>query len=203
LDRAILAPFGKVFDQALSWQERPDRSLGELARIIKGLPALGDVVFEGRSILAGMEGSTDQQEEALTRAARLAIENRGDLEKGPARGDAAVAIELSIRRRIRGLVELRRAYEAQHRRYELSIRLIDHGLEQMAAPSRSSALARPAMVATATTSILAPETERKNAEDRLVTIWTSFQTERLALYRALGILPYSDWKSFLSDLSAR
>ncbi len=199
-----MASFGKVFDQARSWQERPDHSLSELPRIIKGLPALGEVVVEGRSILALMGGSTDQQEEALTRAARLAIQNRSDLDRGPTRGDAAAAaLELDIRRRIRRLFELRRAYEAQQRSYELSIRLIDQGLEQLAAPSRVSSLARPAMVATVVTGLLAPETERRNAEDRLVTIWTSFQTERLALYRELGILPYDDWKSFFNDLSAR
>ena len=113
------------------------------------------------------------------------------------------ALELDIRRRIRRLFELRRAYQSQQRSYELSIRLIDQGLEQLAAPSRVSSLARPAMVATVVTGLLAPETERRNAEDRLVTIWTSFQTERLALYRELGILPYDDWKSFFNDLSAR
>ena len=203
LDREIVASFGKVFDQARSWQERPDHSLSELPRIIKGLPALGEVVVEGRSILALMGGSTDQQEEALTRAARLAIQNRSDLDRGPTRGDAAAALELDIRRRIRRLFELRRDYQAQQRSYELSIRLIDQGLEQLAAPSRVSSLARPAMVATVVTGLLAPETERRNAEDRLVTIWTSFQTERLALYRELGILPYDDWKSFFNDLSAR
>jgi hypothetical protein len=203
LDREIVASFGKVFDQARSWQERPDRNLAELPRIIKGLPALGEVVVEGRAILALMAGSTDQQEETLTRAARLAVRNRSDLDKGPTRGDTAAALELSIRRRIRRLFELRRAYAAQQRSYELSIRLIDHVLEQIAAPSRMSALARPAMVASLATGLLSPATERKNAEDRLVTIWTSFQTERLALYRELGILPYDDWKSFFNDLSAR
>ncbi len=203
LDREIVASFGKVFDQARSWHERPDRSLPELPRIIKGLPALREIVVEGRSILALMGGSTDQQEEALTRAARLAIRNRSDLDKGQTRGDAAAALELNIRRRIRRLFELRRAYEAQQRSYELSIRLIDQGLEQLGAPSRMSALSRPAMVASVATGLLAPETQRRNAEDRLVTIWTSFQTERLALYRELGILPYDDWKSFFNDLSAR
>ena len=56
LDREIVASFGKVFDQARSRQERPDHSLSELPRIIKGLPALGEVVVEGRSILALMGG---------------------------------------------------------------------------------------------------------------------------------------------------
>jgi hypothetical protein len=115
----------------------------------------------------------------------------------------AVALEPSIRRRIRRLFELRRSYEAQQRIYELSIRLIDQGLEQIAAQSRISAPARPAMVSAVITGLRAPETERMNAEDRLVTIWTSFQTEWLALYRELGTLPYDDWKSFFNDLSAR
>jgi hypothetical protein len=203
LDREIVASFGRVFDLARRWQERPEHSLPELPRIIKGLPALGEVVVEGRSIFALMGGSTDQREEALTRAARLAIQNRSDLDKGPAPGDADAALELDIRRRIRRLFEMHRAYEAQRRFYEVSIRLIDQGLEQIAAASRLSALARPAMIATGITGLLAPEAQRLNAEDRLVTIWTSFQTERLALYRELGILPYDDWKTLFNDLSAR
>ena len=203
LDREIVASFGRMFDQVRSWQERPDRSLRELPRIIKGLPALGEVVVEGRSILALMGGSPDQQEEALTLAARLAIRNRGDLDKGQALGDADAALELDIRQRIRRLSGMRRAYEAQQRSYELSIRLLDQGLEQIAAPSTISALARPAMVVSGITGLFAPEAQRLKAEDRLVEIWTSFQTERLALYRELGILPFDDWKSFFNDLSAR
>jgi hypothetical protein len=100
---------------------------------------------------------------------------------------------------------MRRAYEAQQRLYELSIRLIDQGLDQIAAPPlrKIDELVHSATVASGLTGLLAPETKRRNAEDRLVTIWTSFQTERLALYRELGILPYDDWKSFFNDLSAR
>ena len=203
LDRESVASFGRVFDQARSWQERPDRSLRELPRIIKGLPALGEVVVEGRSILALMGGSTDQQEEVLTLAARLAIQNRSDLDKGRAPGDAAAALELNIRRRIRRLFEMRRDYEAQQRSYEVSIRLLDQGLEQIVASSRISALAHSARVVSGITGLLAQGTQRLNAEDRLVTIWTSFQTERLAFYRELGILPYDDWKSLFNDLSAR
>ncbi len=110
-DREIVASFGRVFEQARSWQARPDRSLRELPRIIEGLPALGEVMVEGRSLLGQMEGSTDQREEALTRAARLAIRNRGDLDKGSDRGNGADALELNIRSRVRRLFEMRRADE--------------------------------------------------------------------------------------------
>lgn len=204
LDRAIVASFDRVFDQARRWQERSDRKLQELPDIIKGLPALGEVEVAGRPILALMGGRRDQQEEALTSAARLAIQNQNDRQKGKARGEAA-AVELDIRRRIRRLFALRRAYEAQQRYYELTIRMIDQVLEQIAAPPRGSidGLLRSATVATGITGLLAPERQRRNAEDGLVTIWTSFQAERLALYRELGVLPYDDWKSFFNDLSAR
>ncbi len=203
LDRGIVASFGRVFDEATSWQERSDRNVRELPRIIKGLPALGEVVVESRPVLAAMGGSQDQQEEALTGAARLAIRNRTDLEKGQPPGDAA-AVELDIRRRIRRLLVLRRAYESQQRNDELAIRLIDQGLEQTAAPPLGGGgLVRSLTIASGVTGLLSPERQRKTAEDGLVTIWTSFQTERLALYRELGILPYDDWKSFFNDLSAR
>jgi hypothetical protein len=201
-DREIVASFGRVFDQTRGWQERPDRSHRDLPRIIKGLPALGEVVVEGRSILALMGGNPDQQEEAPTLAARVAIGNRGDLDKAPR--DAA-AVELDIRRRIRRLFGMRRDYEAHQRIYELDIRLIDQGLEQTAAPPMLGvgAPSRSTMFVGGVVGLLAPETQRRKVEDQLVTIWTSFQTERLALYRELGILPYDDWKSFFNDLSAR
>jgi hypothetical protein len=203
LDRGVVASFGRVFDQAGRWQERSDRNLQDLPGIIKSLPPLGEVVIAGRPILALMGGNRDQQEEVLTSAARLAIRNRTDLAKGQPPADAD-AVELDVRRRIRRLFEMRRAYEAQQRIYELSIRLIDQGLEQIAAPPLGTgALARSMTVATGITGLLAPERQRRNAEDRLVSIWTSYQAERLALYRALGILPHDDWKSFVNDLSAR
>ena len=42
----------------------------------------------------------------------------------------------------------------------------------------------------------------REAEDRLAAIWASFRTERLALYRDLGVLPYENWDAFYADLSA-
>ncbi len=204
LDRESVASFGRAFDQARDWQMRPDRTLRELPQIIKRLPALGEVTVDGRPILTLMGGNPDQQEEVLTRAARLAIQNRSDLDKGGAPGDAAAAaLEVNVRRRIRRLFELRRDYEAQQRRYELSIRLLDQGLEQIFAQSKISALAISARVASGITGLLAPENQRLNAEGQLTTLWTSFQMERLALYRELGSLPYDDWNSFYKDLSAR
>jgi hypothetical protein len=203
LDRETLASFGRVSDQVRDWQGRPDRHHRELPQIIKRLPALGEILVEGRPTLELMGGGADQQEEVLTRAARVAIQNRSARAPGQDPGDPDVVIELKVRRRIRGLFETRRDYEAQQRSYEMSTRALDQGLEQSIAPSAGGALVNTARIATAVTGMLAPEKHRTSAEDRLVALWTSFQTERLALYRDLGILPYDDWKSFWNDLSAR
>ena len=199
LDRESMAAFSRVTEQVQSWQRRSDRQLPELPRIIKELPALGDVTVEGRSILAPMEGSPAQQAEVLTRAARLAIKNRGAADNDQASADAAATLELNVRRRIRRLFEIRRAYEGHQRRYDLAIRGLDQAFEQVVAPSAAMVSSRSTALAT----LLGPENQRLQAEDRLVTLWSSFQTERLGLYRDLGILPYEDWKSFFKDLSAR
>jgi hypothetical protein len=204
LDRESVARFGRVFDQVQSWHEQPRRNLADLPRIIKGLPAVGDVVIEGGSILGPMGGNPEQREDVLTRATRRAIQHQTDLDQGKTLPDAVAAeIELSVRSRVRRLFELRRSYEGEQRRYELAVRLLDQSLEQVEAPSPGGALARSAMVATAITRLLTPEKDRLGAEDRLVTVWTDFQTERLSLYQQLGILPYDDWASFFNDLSAR
>jgi hypothetical protein len=40
-------------------------------------------------------------------------------------------------------------------------------------------------------------------QNRLVCLWTEYQTRRLALYRDLGSLPFTDWMSFYDQLTAR
>ena len=49
-DRRSIAAFRQVFDMVDDWQRRPDRSLAELPRIVERLPALGDVVVNGRRL---------------------------------------------------------------------------------------------------------------------------------------------------------
>ena len=135
---------------------------------------------------------------------RSAVTNRKSREKGEAARDTDLPLERRIRQHIRRLVEARRVYVAERRRYELASRLIDQVLEQLVAPrgrdarvgavrggpDRNPGTARP----------VGPGPQRK---DRLVGLWASFKSERLALYRDLGVLPYDDWKSFYDDLAAR
>jgi hypothetical protein len=199
LDRQCVAAFSKVSSAIEDWHRRPDRQLQELPRIIRELPVLREILVERRSILLPMRGGSDRREEVLGGAIQLAIKNRRDAGKGQAPGEGDAALELDVRRRIRHLFELSRAYEAEQLAYDVAIRVTDQALERLIAPATASVSPRSPMLA----GLPAQEHRRLQVEDRLVTLWTSFQTERLALYRELGILPYDDWNSFLDDLSAR
>jgi hypothetical protein len=199
LQRPSPEAFRATRDAVDSWLRRPDRSLQELPRLIEGLPALGEVVVDGQPILAKVDKNPDLLEDVLTRTALLAIKNRNDRDKSQAPENANVQLELRVRRRLRKLFETRRAYEAEKRSYELAIRLQDQSFERLVAPPTAVISSRSPLL----NELIEKANEILNVEDRLVGLWTSFQTERLALYRDLGVLPYNDWASFYADLSPR
>jgi hypothetical protein len=204
-DRQGMAAFGEVFQAVHTWPRNPKRTLDVLPKLIARLPALGEVVIEGRPILGTIEASPERLEEALAAAARVASKNRGGAEKAHAAQGTDVEIELRVRERIRRLLEAHHAYGGEKRCYELAMRLIDQGLIELVAPPSggTQALAQSTNAAKATAALLEQLAQVQRAEDRLVGIWASFKAERLALYRDLGILPYDDWRSFYNDLAAR
>jgi hypothetical protein len=197
LDRQSLAAFRVVFDSVEEWLRHPQRHLQDLPRLIERLPALGDVVLGGQPILAQIEINPDHWEHVLTAAAQLAIKNRRDRDKSQAPGNAGVRFEMRVRRRIRNLFETQRAYAGEKRSYELAIRLEDQAFERLVAPPAGVVSSRSLLVE----GLIEHVTHVLDAEDRLTNLWTSFRTERLALYRDLGVLPYNDWNSFYADLS--
>ncbi len=234
--RALLVPdpqgiaaFREVFEKVHNWHRDPTRTLKVLPQLIARLPALGEVVVEGRPILGTIEANPDRLEDELAAMMRSAVKNRNSREKGEApafgtrfstyavvknrnsreKGEAArdtdVPLERRTRQHIRRLVDARRAYVVERRRYELASRLIDQMLEQIVAPpvGGTQALAQSAGARIATQGLLEQLDQVRSAQDRLVGLWASFKAERLALYRDLGALPYDDWKSFYDDLAAQ
>ncbi len=200
-----IAAFREAFEGVYNWHRDPARTLAGLSRLITRLPAPGEVVVEGRPILGTIEADPDRLEDELAAMMRSAGKPGSSREKGEAARDAESAREPRIRQHLRRLVEARRAYVLDRRRYELASRLIDEVLTQLVAPPAggTQALAQSAGARIATQGLLDQLDEVRGAQDRLVGLWASFQTERLALYRDLGVLPYDDWKSFLDDLAAR
>jgi hypothetical protein len=204
-DRKGIAAFREAFEDIHNWHRNPNRTLEVLAQLIARLPALGEVIVDGRPVLGAVEANPNGLEEALATATRIAKKHRADADKSAIAQDSDPALELRVRRRIRGLVETRRSYNGQKRRYELVCRLIDDLVTQLVAPPAggTSALAQSARATTGTTALLAQFNQIQRAEDNLVSLWTSFKRERLALYRDLGVLPYDNWKSFYDDLAAQ
>jgi hypothetical protein len=203
LDRARLAAFRAVFDSVERWTRQPQRHLEDLPPLIERLPAVGEVVLDGQPILGAIRTNPDRwddvlTEDVLTAAVQLAEKNRSGRERPQAAGDAAVQLELRIRRRIRDLSETERAYGSEKRSYELAVRLQDQAFERLLAPSAGFATSRSLLLH----GLIEHVTQVCDAENRLINLWTSFRAERLALYRDMGVLPYNDWNAFYTDLSA-
>ena len=199
LDRKPMAGFQEAFEAVATWQRQPSRNLDDLYRLTDALPDPGEVILDGKPALGAAQANPDQWVEALTKATRLALEKRGDSAQGAAEAEARVELELKIRRRMRRLVELRRAYVDATQQYAMAIRIRDQAFERLLAPqsegspSRSQSLER----------IVEQTVGFAAIEDQLAELWTSFRGERLTLYREIGVLPYADWKPFYADLGAQ
>jgi hypothetical protein len=194
-----MAGFQEVFDSVANWERSADRHAERLIGVIAELPELGDVILAGQPTLGVIDVDPDRWQAIFKNAARLALENRGDLAKAGAEEGAGARFELQTRSRVRHLVEIRRAYEEARRGYELAVRIKDQAFERLhtaasdGAQDRSLSLERYVEQIRNVTA----------SQDQLAELWTSFRARRLALYREIGVLPYTDWKSYLADLTAQ
>lgn len=204
-DRREISGFREAFEAVNDWHRKESRTLNDLHQLTMRIPEIGDVVIGGKPILGAIAADPSRLDDVVAGATRGARENRARSQQNAAASLADVQRELQIARRIRRLVETRRAYESEKRRYELTGRLLDELITQLVAPPAGGthALAQAARAALGTATLLSQFGQIQRTEDRLVDLWTSFKQDRLALYRELGVLPYNDWKSFLDDLTAR
>jgi hypothetical protein len=194
IDRQSLQGFPTVFEAVENWARRPTRRAEDLYRLIDGLPVCGEVVINGEPVFDTMP---DQWAEVVAKAARLAEKVRDEQKNGPAPPDLGVQLELRARRQIRGLDEKRHAYQEEKKCYELAIRLRDQTFERLLAPPPAVAASRSGLVV----GLLEQLIQVRETQDRLIELWTSFRAERLVLYHDMGVLPYTDWKTFYADLA--
>jgi hypothetical protein len=89
-------------------------------------------------------------------------------------------------------------YEIAKRNFELNVRLKDQSFEQIIAPPAggTQALAQSANAATQTTNLLNFQGNLIGAMLALTNGWQFYQTQRLIVYRDIGILPYDEWEAF-------
>jgi hypothetical protein len=208
-DRRSLVRFQNTFHAVENWARSPDRNLNDLRKLTHQVPVLGRVVIDGQPILGTVEGNAEPSEELFASAVRFAIKNRRGPDQRLVTGDAEVQLESRVRRRIRHLFETRDDYNGTRigarddyggakRSYELARRLADQSFERLVSPTSAVVSGRSQLLA----SVLEHLTDIREAEDRLVTLWTSFRADRLALFVEVGVLPYADWASFYKDLAA-
>jgi len=89
-------------------------------------------------------------------------------------------------------------YEIAKRQFELNVRLKDQAFEQIIAPPAGGTqnLAQGANAAVQTTNLLSFQGNLINFMLALTNGWQGYQTNRLIVYRDIGILPYDEWEAF-------
>ncbi len=89
-------------------------------------------------------------------------------------------------------------YEIAKRNFELNVRLKDQAFEQIVAPPAAGGggLAQTANAATQTTNLLSFQSAMITAMLALTNGWQIYETQRLIVYRDIGILPYDEWEAF-------
>ena len=194
IDLAPVTPFREVFEAMDRWSLTAGRELTDLDEIVGRLPRIGDITIANRPILAEIEDDPGRLEQGLALATRFALGNRHE------RDEPADAVELRVRRRLRHLLEIRTDYSAEARSLVLAFRLLDRAFEQIIAPPAG---VTPLRSGQATTGLVGYARQIAEHRGRLVILWTSFQAEKLACDRDLGLVIDADWPAFLARFAAR
>jgi hypothetical protein len=103
-------------------------------------------------------------------------------------------IKVVIRNDIRNMHQYFLFYEIAKRNFVLLIRQKDQAFEQIVAPPQGTTVSTQGAVQT--NNLLSAQSQLLSTENSLITLWYQFQTQRLALYRDLGIMPYDEWEAF-------
>lgn len=193
-DRSLLKGMHQVFQEIELWQSKPLHVIEELRGPIDRLPKLWDAVLDGRSISQANPDEPDQIEAMLRDAVRFASKAR------PIDDRRALRIRATIRR----LVRTRRDYERTRERLLLNLRMSESSLQSLVAPPEAhpGAVAAGNRAQETTLRLVELQEQVTAAEVRLVALWLGFQSDRLALDRDLGIVPFESWDAFLGSFRA-
>jgi hypothetical protein len=192
-DRSPLKGFHQVFQELDRWQANPAHDMEDARRLLDRLPKLWDAALDGRSISKANPDEPDQIETMLRDAVRFASKAR------PIDDRRALRIRATIRR----LVRTRRDYDRTGSRLFLSLRMNESALQSLVAPPEAHHDDTGAGRSQQTTiRLIELQDQIRGSEVRLVALWLGFQTDRLALDRDLGIVPFDGWDAFLGSFQA-
>ena len=103
-------------------------------------------------------------------------------------------LKYQLRNEIRQLEVYYRQYIIAERNLVLTVRQKDQAFEQIIAPPVGNA--NNTNAATQTLNLIQAQSGVIGNENNLVTLWYNYQTQRLQVYRDLGILPFDEWEAF-------
>ncbi|WZO95991.1 hypothetical protein EP7_002964 [Isosphaeraceae bacterium EP7] len=109
--------------------------------------------------------------------------------------NAEDSIKQQVRQELRQLQLNYQNYEIARINLVLNLRQKDQAQEQIIAPPAAGG-ANTANAAVQTTNVISAQGGVANVEGQLVSLWLAYQTQRLSLYRDLGIMPYDEWEAY-------
>ena len=111
------------------------------------------------------------------------------------------AIKLTVRNEIYQLIQLAKQFEIQKFSLILNLRQKDNTQQSIIAPPTAgdvggSGAGGAANQAVQTQNLIQAQQQILQTLTGLIQIWINYQTQRLALYRDLGVIPYDEWEAF-------
>jgi hypothetical protein len=109
--------------------------------------------------------------------------------------NAEDSIKQIVRQELRQLQLFYRNYEIARINLVLNLRQKDQAQENIIAPPAAGG-ANAANAAIQTQNVINAQRGVAGVEGQLVQLWLAYQTQRLSLYRDLGIMPYDEWEAY-------
>ncbi len=105
-------------------------------------------------------------------------------------------VKLQVRNGVRNLQVQARSYEIQKIQFIVNLIQNDQSLQNFIAPPAGAGGGAGGGSNTNTLFLVTAQNQINGTQNQLVLIWTTYQSQRIALYRDLGILPYDEWEAF-------
>ncbi len=195
----LLSDFDKVFDAADRAVFEPGGDASRITSACDRLPSLPDIQVGGVSVMGVSSGSARLAD--LMSSIRKGLDDRGRL--AVEEGDRA---HLQARELARALAEIPAEYASSRRAFELSKRQHGRTLELLVSPPEAG-VGGPAGGSTRLTvqslNLITSLNSSQAQAGSIVRTWTRYQTRRIALYHALGEMPFEDWQDFVQSFKAK
>jgi hypothetical protein len=189
-DDSDLGAFRETFRKFDDWWSDGEREPDDLPRLLEGLPAFPDIRV-GDLSLDDIARDSSRLQPFLQAAGKLASHSS----KTPARSGKLA------RRRARSLLHARDVFSIERKLYLFHVQNKDIAIRSLFSPPRPTHTAEDTTRHTA--DLLESLSAASTQQQRLVSLWTSYQVDRIALARLLHQMPGEDWDSFLNLFTAK